>query len=188
MSFDFQAARLTMVESQVRTSDVTDYLVQDAMRIAPRETLCPPEKQGIAYADADIEYAPGLYLLRPRAMGKLLQALKPLPHEKALCIAAPYAALVLRTAGLEVDEIAADKTPAKGAYSLIVSEGSVAEVPAAWPAALAEGGRMAVIVRNGPMGQAHLFIKTDGRVASCEVFDAAAPYLPGYEPKAQFAF
>ena len=37
MTFDYQAARLTMVESQVRTSDVTDLCVQDAMRLAPRE-------------------------------------------------------------------------------------------------------------------------------------------------------
>ena len=188
MTFDFQAARLTMVESQVRTSDVTDYLVQDAMRVAARETLVPAAKMAVAYADADLEYAPGLYLLRPRIMGKLLQALKPQAHEKALCIAAPYAALVLRTAGLEVTEIAADKAPAKGAYDLIVSEGSVAELPASWPAGLAEGGRMAAIVRAGPMGQAHLYVKSGGRVASCEVFDAASPYLPGHEPKAQFAF
>ena len=188
MTFDFQAARLTMVESQVRTSDVTDYLVQDAMRIAPRETLAPAAKMAVAYADADLEYAPGLYLLRPRAVGKLLQALKPLAHEKALCIAAPYAALVLRTAGLEVVEIAADKTPPKDAFDLIVSEGAVAELPASWSAALAEGGRMAVILRTGPMGKAHLFVKSGGRIASAEVFDAATAYLPGHEPKAQFAF
>ena len=187
MTFDFHAARLTMVESQVRTSDVTDYLVQDAMRIAPREELCPG-KAAIAYADADIEYAPGLYLLRPRAIGKLLQAIKPLAHEKALAISAPYGAQVLRIAGLQVDEIAADKTPAKNAYQVIVVEGAVAEVPAAWTAALAEGGRMAVILRSGPMGKAHLFARTDGRVVSYEAFDAAAAFLPGHEPKSQFAF
>jgi hypothetical protein len=41
MTFDYLAARLTMVESQVRTSDVTDLHVQDAMRIAPRENTPP---------------------------------------------------------------------------------------------------------------------------------------------------
>jgi protein-L-isoaspartate(D-aspartate) O-methyltransferase len=188
MTFDFQAARLTMVESQVRPSDVTDHLVQDAMRIAPREALCPPDKMSIAYADADIEYAPGLYLLRPRAIGKLLQCIRPAPHEKALAIAAPYGAQVLRIAGLDVDEIAADGVPAKDAYQVIVVEGAVAEVPASWTAALTEGGRMAVIVRDGPMGKARLYAKTDGRVVSYEAFDAAAAFLPGHAPKAQFAF
>ena len=188
MTFDYQAARLTMVESQVRTSDVTDLNVQDAMRLAPRESLCPAGKKEVAYADAEIEYAPGLFLLRPRAIGKLLQTLKPRPHERALAIAAPYGGLVLKQIGCACDEIAADQSPAKGKYDVIVVEGSVNEAPAAWCAALAEGGRMAVIVRKGPMGKAHLYERCDGQIVWREVFDAAAPFLPGFEPKAQFAF
>ena len=188
MTFDYQAARLTMVESQVRTSDVTDLAVQDAMRVAARESLCPAGKSEIAYADAEIEYAPGLYLLRPRAIGKLLQALKPRAGETALAIAAPYGALVMRQIGCEVDEVDAGKTPAKGKYRVIVVEGAVYDAPAAWCAALAEGGRMALIVRHGPMGKARLYERRDNRIVWREVFDAAAPFLPGFEPKAQFAF
>ena len=188
MTFDYQAARLTMVESQVRTSDVTDLFVQDAMRVAPRESLCLAGKKELAYAEAEIEYAAGLYLLRPRAIGKLLQTLKPRPHEKALAIAAPYGGLVLKQIGCPTDEIAADKTPAKGQYHVIVVEGAVDEVPGAWCAALAEGGRMAVVVRRGPMGKAHLYERANGQIVWREVFDAAAPFLPGFEPKAQFAF
>jgi len=188
MTFDYQAARLTMVESQVRTSDVTDLPVQDAMRIAPREDLCPAGKKEIAYADAEIEYAPGLYLLRPRAIGKLLQTLKPRAGEPALAISAPYGGQVLKQIGCAVDEIGADKAPAKGKYALIIAEGAVNAVPAAWTAALADGGRLAVIVRQGPMGKARLYERVGGEVVWREVFDAAAPFLPGYEPKAQFAF
>jgi protein-L-isoaspartate(D-aspartate) O-methyltransferase len=188
MTFDYQAARLTMVESQVRTSDVTDLYVQDAMRLAPREALCPAGKKEVAYADAEIEYAPGLFLLRGRAIGKLLQALKPRPGEKALAIAAPYGGQVLKQIGCACDEIAADKTPAKGQYDVIVVEGAVSEAPAAWCAALAEGGRLAVIVRQGPMGKARLYERCGGQIVWREVFDAPAPFLPGFEPKAQFAF
>lgn len=188
MTFDYQAARLTMVESQVRTSDVTDLCVQDAMRLAPREALCPAGKKELAYADTEIEYAPGLWLLRPRSIGKLLQALKPRPQEAALAIAAPYGAQVLKQIGCACDEIAADKTPAKGRYQVIVAEGAVNEVPASWCAALAEGGRLAVIVRHGPMGKARLYERCGGQIVWREVFDAAAPFLPGLEPKAQFAF
>jgi protein-L-isoaspartate(D-aspartate) O-methyltransferase len=188
MTFDYLAARLTMVESQVRTSDVTDLHVQDAMRIAPRETLCPPDKKAIAYADAELEYAPGLYLLRPRAVGKMLQSLKPQPGEKALAVAAPYAALVLRQIGLEVDEAPAGSALSKGAYQVVIAEGAVNEVPAAWTAALGEGGRMAVILRDGPMGKVRIYAKADGRIVWHEAFDVVAPFLPGFEPKAQFAF
>jgi len=95
---------------------------------------------------------------------------------------------VLKEIGCACDSIAADKTPAKGKYKVIVVEGAVTAVPAAWTAALADGGRMAVIVRQGPMGKAHLYERCDGRIVSREVFDAAAPFLPGFEPKAQFAF
>src|ERR1700748_3634674 len=136
MTFDYQAARLTMVESQVRTSDVTDLNVQDAMRIAAREALCPAGKKEVAYADAEIEYAPGLSLLRPRAIGKLLQALQPRTGETALAVCAPYGGQVLAQIGCVVDEIGADKTPAKGKYAVIVAEGAVSAVPAAWTAAL----------------------------------------------------
>ena len=188
MTFDYQAARLTMVESQVRTSDVTDLHVQDAMRVVPRESVCPADKRGLAYADAEIEYAPGLWLLRPRAIGKLLQTLRPRPGETALAIAAPYGAMVLKQIGCAVDEIAADHTPAKDKYAVIVVEGAVNAVPASWCAALARGGRLALIVRQGPMGKARLYERIDGQIAWREVFDAAAPFLPGFEPKAQFAF
>ena len=41
---DFAAARLNMVESQVRTADVTDVRIHDAMRALPREDFMPPAK------------------------------------------------------------------------------------------------------------------------------------------------
>ena len=63
---DFSAARLNMVDSQVRTNDVTDLHVQDAMRVIPRESLLPPGKAYLAYADAEVPYAPRRpWLLRP---------------------------------------------------------------------------------------------------------------------------
>jgi protein-L-isoaspartate(D-aspartate) O-methyltransferase len=47
---------------------------------------------------------------------------------------------------------------------------------------------MALILRQGPMGKVRLFGRRGGDVVSHEVFDSAAPFLPGFEPKAQFAF
>jgi protein-L-isoaspartate(D-aspartate) O-methyltransferase len=189
MSFDFQAARLTMVESQVRTSDVTDLHIQDAMRIAPRESLCSPDKAMIAYADAEIEYAPGRYLMRPREIGKLLQAIRPQPGERALAVGAPYGALVLGLIGLEVDAVEPGAEIKAGAvYDVILTEGSVAEVADAWTGALAEGGRLGVVVRQGPVGKARLYGRRDGRVAWLEMFDATPSFLAGFQPRPQFAF
>ena len=189
MTFDFQAARLTMVESQVRTSDVTDLGVQDAMRLAPREALCPPDKAHIAYADAELEYSPGRYLMRPREIGKLLQAIKPLAGQKALAIGAPYAAQVLALIGLQVEAVEpAAKLRVGARYDVIVTEGAVAQTPAAWTAALAEGGRLGVVTRQGPVGNARLYTCREGKAVWREVFDATPPFLPGFEPQPQFAF
>ena len=99
MSADFTTARLNMVESQVRTADVTDLAIHDAMRTVRREDLVAPAKAYAAYADSPIEYAPGRWLLKPRDVAKLLQALNPRPGERALAIAAPYAAAVLEAMG-----------------------------------------------------------------------------------------
>lgn len=187
MTFDFRAARTTMVESQVRTADVTDLVLTDAMRIAPRETLLPAAKASLAYADAEVEYAPGLYLMKPRDVGKLLHTLRAQPLERALAIAAPYAALVLETMGLDVVRTESGED-ASGDFDVIITEGAVAEIPAAWFDRLGQGGRLAAVVRNGPVGKARLYVKQNGALGSREVFDATPPYLPGHAPKPQFAF
>src|ERR1700761_8742819 len=102
---DFAAARLNMVESQVRPSDVTDVRLHDAMRALARESFLPPAKAYLAYADIEAEYAPGRTLLKPRDVAKLLQAVRPMPGERALAICAPYAAAVLERLGLAVTKL-----------------------------------------------------------------------------------
>src|SRR5881628_219225 len=97
---DFTAARENMVESQVRTADVTDVRIHDAMRAVAREQVLPSSKTYLAYADIEVEYAPGRWVLKPRDVAKLLQAARPMPGESALAIAAPYAAAVLQLMGL----------------------------------------------------------------------------------------
>jgi protein-L-isoaspartate(D-aspartate) O-methyltransferase len=193
MAFDFPAARLNMVENQVRTNDVTDLHIQDAMRIVEREALCPPDRRFLAYAEAPVEYEPGFFLMQPRDVSKLLQAILPRPGERALAVAAPYAAAVLREIGLQVDErkpgedLAAAITSEP--YAVVLSEGAVDETPESWTAALAVGGRLGVVVRRGPVGKARLYVRGEDRlIAAREVFDATPPMLPGFEAKPAFAF
>jgi protein-L-isoaspartate(D-aspartate) O-methyltransferase len=187
---DFAAQRQTMVDSQVRVSDVTDLNIQTAMRTVPREVFCPPAQSYLAYADAEVEYAPGLWLLRPRDVGKLLQAVRPRAGEAALAIAAPYAAAVMQQLGLSVVLADPSDTTAVGAdqYDVIVCEGAVSDVPAAWIAALAPGGRLAVVVRDGPVGSVRLYGRGPDGVGWRAVFDSTPPILPGFEAKAGFVF
>ena len=213
MTPDFGAARLNMVENQVRTNDVTDLAIQDAMRVVERERFCPPGKAYLAYAEAEVEYAPGWFLMAPREVSKLLQAIGPRPGERALAIAAPYAAAVMAEAGLTVDlrlpkggcalveEALAGASGVSvsagdllqvadgGPYDVIVCEGGVCATPEAWAQVLALGGRMGVVERRGPVGRARLFVRDpDGALGSRDVFDAAPPLMPGFGPVAAFAF
>jgi protein-L-isoaspartate(D-aspartate) O-methyltransferase len=190
MAADFAAARFNMVESQVRTNDVTDVRIHDAMRVIPRESLVPADKAYQAYADTAVEYAPGRSLLRPREVSKLLQALKPKAGERTLALAAPYAAAVLEAMGLAVErQDDGDLTSVSGgAYDLIVVEGGVTRAPDAWLQALAVGGRLGVIEREGPTGKAVIYLRAEDGIGRRVLFDAMAPLLPGFEPQPGFAF
>lgn len=190
MAADLAAARLNMVESQVRTNDVTDVRLHDVMRALPREQFVPPAKTYLAYADVEVEYAAGRALLKPRDVAKLLQALRPQPGERALAIAAPYAGAVLEAMGLAVDRCDGDDlTKLSGAnYDLIVCEGAVSAAPEAWTTALDLGGRLGVVERNGPVGQACLYVKAADGVGRRPIFDATPPILAGFEAQHGFAF
>jgi protein-L-isoaspartate(D-aspartate) O-methyltransferase len=190
MTQDFAAARLNMVESQMRVSDVTDLPLQDALRVVARETLTPADKRFLAYADTVVEYAPGRWLLSPREVAKLMQALKPREGERALALAAPYAAAVMNQMGLNVTQVDSDDLapPAMGGFDLIICEGAVAKCPSAWTDALAPGGRLGVIERQGPVGRAMLYRRNDDGVSCTTLFDATPPILSGFEAKASFAF
>jgi len=189
MSADFTTARLNMVESQVRTQDVTDTAIHDAMRAVPREALVAPGKAYAAYADSEVEYAPGRYLLKPRDVAKLLQALHPQPLERALAIAAPYAAAVLEKMGLSVERLEGELTALPGGgYDVIVCEGAVAQAPAGWIEALAPDGRLAVIERDGPVGKAVIYVRAGDGLGRRELFDATPPVLPGFAREPKFAF
>jgi len=189
-SFDFAAARLTMVEGQVRTADVTDTAIVDAMRRVEREALCPPDKAAMAYADMEIPYAEGRWMMRPRDIAKLLQAIQPRAGERALCIAAPYAAAVLEAMGLSVERLEGEDLTAvpDNGFDVVVSEGAAAKAPQAWVDALADGGRLGVVERRGPVGKARLYLNSEGSISSREVFDSAAPLLPEFAPRPSFAF
>jgi protein-L-isoaspartate(D-aspartate) O-methyltransferase len=189
MSADFAAAREIMVDSQVRPSDVTDLGIQDAMRAVRRETLVPAGKAWLAYADAEVEYAPGRWMLRPRDVAKLLQGLRPKAGEAALAIAAPYAAAVLEAMGLRVTRLdGPDLKTISGAWPLILTEGAVTNVPPAWLAAIAPGGRLGVVERRGQVGRAMVYVRAEGGVGVRSLFDCTPPVMAGFAAEQGFVF
>ena len=185
---DLAAARENMVESQVRTQDVTDVRIHDAMRVIARESVVPPAKTYLAYADIEVEYAPGRWLLKPRDVAKLINEVRPVPGERALAIAAPYAAAVLEAMGLAVTPQEDPTAAISGEYDVIVCEGAVGRAPQAWLTALAPGGRLGVVERDGPVGKASLYLKAEDGVGRRQLFDSTPPVLAGLEAQHGFAF
>jgi protein-L-isoaspartate(D-aspartate) O-methyltransferase len=74
----FSTARQKMVDGQVRTSDVTDIRLLDAMLALPRENFVPENKRALTYLDLDLDVAEGgstgRFLVKPVLTAKLLQA------------------------------------------------------------------------------------------------------------------
>lgn len=215
---DYTATRATMVESQVRTNDVTDVRVQKALREVPRERFVPANKRGIAYADATIEVVPGRFLLDPRNLAHLLQLAEIAPTDTVLDVgcATGYSTVVLAklaktVVGLEQDadlvRLASEMVPAEGAtnasvvqgslseghrarapYDVIFLNGAIERAPESLLGQLGEGGRLVAILQTGAQGMAYLFERNKGHVGSRAVFDAAAPKLAGFGQPIGFVF
>jgi protein-L-isoaspartate(D-aspartate) O-methyltransferase len=72
---DTLAARRQMVDQQIRTWEVLDPRVLDALSAVPREAFVPPEYRELAFADTPIPVGFGQSMLAPKLQGRILQAL-----------------------------------------------------------------------------------------------------------------
>lgn len=213
-SNDMRAARNAMVDSQVRTDDVTDPILTAAMRAVPRETFVPPALASVAYMGEQLEVAPGRYLLDPRSFAKLTQLSGLKAGERVLDVggatgysAAIFAALGANVTSLESDSALAEAAKSKagagievvtgplaaghaknGPYDVIFLNGAVPARPDALLEQLAPGGRLVGIVTDRGVGKAHIFLKSAGGHSSRVAFDATVAPLPGFESIPSFVF
>jgi len=155
---DFAQARRMMVEGQVRTSDVTDLALIDAMLAVPRERFVPADQEKLAYLDLDLPVgqAPGQgsrRMLKPMVLAKLIQAAELQPTDVVLDVAcatgytaAVLARLAARVTALEED--AALAAVAKRALSDL-APGNVAVVTGPLTAGWLAGAPYDVILLEG---------------------------------------
>ena len=78
--------------------------------------------------------------------------------------------------------------PGQAPFDVIFVNGAVEEIPKAWVEQLKEGGRMVVILNEGPNGKAHFCVKKAGALSRRFAFDATVPVLPGFERSRSFVF
>lgn len=110
---DFEQARRTMVDNQLRTSNVTDRRILSAMGRVPRERFVPAARQALAYIDDSHEFGAGSKaraLLAPAPFAQLVQLAEVEPEDTILDIGATtgYSVAVLAELGKEVTGLERD--------------------------------------------------------------------------------
>lgn len=154
---DFATARQKMVDGQVRTADVTDIRILDAMLALPREVFVPAAKRALAYLDLDLDVTEGgsvpRCLITPMLLAKLLQAAEIRPGDNVLivgCATGYAAAVAARLAGKVTATECDEAVAAKGRDALSSVGASNVTVKVAEPAAGdSAGAPYDVILLNG---------------------------------------
>ena len=182
---DTRAARRQMVDQQIRTWDVLDARVLDAIAAIPREAFVPAAYRAVAFADAPIPIGLGQTMLAPKLHGRILQALEVTPADSALevgtgtgYLAACLSRLAARTRSIDIHPQFIDQARTTlaalplapialavrdafspetlGEYDVIALTGSMPRYDARFERALAIGGRLFAIVGTAPVMEAIL--------------------------------
>jgi len=173
---DYAAARLNMVDGQLRTNGITDLAVLEAFLAVPRERFVPEALRGAAYVDEDLSLGGGRYMMEPLVLARLIQLAGTQPQHRVLLVGAAtgYAAAILARVAKTVVALESDPALAATArrllaelgstgvhvvegplaaghaagapYDVIILGGAVSQVPDAIADQLAEGGRLAAVM------------------------------------------
>jgi protein-L-isoaspartate(D-aspartate) O-methyltransferase len=182
---DFASARRQMIEQQVRAWDVLDADVLDVMARLPREEFAPPAYRDLALADMRVPLGHGQAMLSPKLEGRILQSLAIKRDDAVLEVgtgsgwfAACLGGLASRVRTLEIfpdlAEAARDNLARNGIgnvtveamdamtllpgveYDVIALTGSLPMHDPRFEQSLAVGGRLFVVVGQGPAMEARL--------------------------------
>ena len=214
---DYSVERKNMVESQVRTNDVTDRRLLRAMLDVPRELFVPDGLKALAYNGEGIVLGGGRALPPPMTTARLIQLANIEPTDKVLEVGcatgygtALLAHLAASVTGLDCDAAltAAAKANVAAAnlinddietgplaegwaagapYDVVVISGAAQEISEALRVQLKDGGRLVAVIAQGPVGRAMLFDKVGSSFTGRFGFNAPAPLLPGFARKPVFA-
>lgn len=214
---DFVQNRTTMVDNQVRTCDVTNIDLLEALLSVPREAFVGADKQDFAYIDEDIALGNGRFLMEPAPFAKLVQACAIKSDDLVLDIgcATGYSTAVLSqlasmVIGVEQDDDLAEKAEAtlneldydnvaiingtlnvgyakEAPYDVIFIGGAIDEVPTAFFDQLKDGGRLVAVEGVGNSAVAKLYTRSGYNVSGRKIFNCSIKLLPGFTKELEFA-
>ncbi len=215
-SFDFDAMRAAMVDSQLRTNSVIQPGLVAALSSVPRERFVPENHAARAYADAPIPLGGGRRLNPPLATARLIAEAAIAAHHHVLIIGAAtgyccavVAALGVNIVGLESDaELAANSRislsgtanvtivegelalgcPQLAPFDIILIDGAVEQIPSALAAQLGDAAKLVSgLTQNGVTRLVRGMRSGDG-VSLVSFADVETVPLPGFAPIPQFSF
>lgn len=213
---DYQTRRKTMVDTQIRPSDVTKFPIIEAFLSVPREKFVPDGKREAAYIGENFKIGQSRVILEPRTLAKLLDALDIRNDELVLdigpglgyssAVISPMAEVVIAveddsSMANEAEEILTevgadnvviqigkleDGAPEHGPYDVIILQGGVEKIPSSILKQLKNGGRIGAIFIEEGLGTAKIGFKLNDKVNWRYCFNAAAPVLPGFFKQKDF--
>lgn len=214
---DFAAMRRAMVDSQLRTSDVTDPAIVAAVLAVAREAHVPTERQAATYIDRAIPLGNGRALNPPLTTARLIATADVRHGDSVLLIggATGYAAAVLAQLGAKVtmvesdapllaiarnalsgvagvtivEAVMADGAASGAPYDRVIIDGAINAVPSAIAVQLADGGILATGVADRGVTRIAQAIGISGTALRLvPVIEIECVPLPGFATPARFAF
>lgn len=183
---DIEHARFNMIEQQIRPWEVLNPVVLDLLHKVKREDFVPAIYRSLAFVDMAIPLGNGDAMWEPKLEGRVLQILEPKRTDRVLevgtgsgYLTALLASLAAQVVSVEIDPAMKDEAEKKlrahgltnvtlkvgdgardwaedGKFDAIVLTGSTPVLPEAYLGRLNPGGRLFVLVGEGPMMTATL--------------------------------
>jgi protein-L-isoaspartate(D-aspartate) O-methyltransferase len=210
---DVDTARRQMIEQQVRAWEVLDLRVLDAMQRVRREEFTPPAYRDLAFADMSVPLGHGQAMLAPKLEGRILQSLELSPDDDVLEVgtgsgyfAACLGALARSVRSIEihadlagaargnlarndVHNVAVETADAfaladPGRFDAVVLTGSLPVYDPRFEGWLADGGRLFVVIGQGPIMEARRITRSGrGELESQSLFETVvAPLIHAAQP------
>lgn len=213
-----ELARQQMIEQQVRAWDVFDPDVLDVLREVPREQFVPRDFRSLAFADVEIPIGHGESMMTPTVEGRVLQALGLTGIDRVLEIGTGTGFLTAclgrlassvtsvdihddflkraseNLADLGIDNVEllsmdATRTLPEGVFDAVALTGSIQTFDPRYVEALAECGRLFVVVGDAPVMDARVVERTgDNDWRSESLFETRLKALTNGALPPQFAF
>lgn len=204
---DFEQARITMIESQVRTWEVLDQSVLDLLLVVRREEFVPGKYRALAFADMEIPLGHGEAMLSPKLEARMVQELGIRRTDKVLEVGTGsgyVTALCAKLGGqvVSVERIpefsqaasrklaghgiqnvqlvvgeAAEGWPSAGPYDVILLTGSLPFLPESLQNQLTPGGRLLAVIGEPPVMTAMLVTRISG-----DAFNSVGLFETGIPP------